>query len=905
VATPLNKSVKYTTRNTSQGVIYSFLEPEKVYRRRLNRLAPRRLLESLGEEALTDIQYLFQTNNNQSTVNTPTNNPNVVMSAFLRPLKFTAIQGAPHAIPDKAIEKLPCFQGNNAISAHSHVLNFDLCVLKYCRGHDEEDVKMTLFVYSLEGDAAEWFSEFDPNKFSTLDEIVSEFKERWGDQKENRFLLASLTSSHKKENETMEEFNKKFNDLVKSLPNTIMPSNAAILIYYMEAFEGEMRYALRDKDPQNLKQAQTLAVRIDKNMQDARKSNIPGFTRGSSSKSSEEKKKKVEGQESSSDGIKELTQLIKQMEINHANQINALQNRLITMERSQNNRPHHKPNDKWPKRTSPHDQRPPNPFESTNLVDHQAIPYCRPCDEFHEEITCPVFLEGCYDDDYGNQGNEQVNMCGRKYNVGMYNWMEFVEQGSSASYMNNVVDKAMEKFGPKPTPQQVSKMAEYRGITYQRNGNRNHDKSQANIPKVAPTPPKSSVHINSDLNIDLGGWLSNAKMSVPVSEIMKIPSQREKLLKAIEDPPWSIFYRQQAIAYQDAPVILQNWDRRNEKNQPFFLSLLVNNKVLYNCMLDSGASSNVMTKKVMEQLNLRISRPYHNICAMDSKMIKLHGLIKILQVHLTVFPDIMFEMDIVVIDVPDVWGMLLSRKAVANLGGNLQMDLTYAIIPTPDGNTFKLNRELERRYHVEDPKNPKNEFKYREDDLGSYAILSNSIVPFEEEIKDDRVDKAWYMNFDGAFSRSRKGVGIVIQAPNGQEFKFSYRLEFDATNNVAEYEALLLGLEVCKDMGVKCLNIKRDLDLVIQQLKNKFACKLEKLKKYRNAIWDSIGDLDALNLIAIPREQNYKDDELAVVASTLQLSNDLIKENIYVEVIFKPSVLDNMDHWKFFDDDNS
>jgi lantibiotic modifying enzyme len=119
-------------------------------------------------------------------------------------------------------------------------------------------------------------------------------------------------------------------------------------------------------------------VRIDKNMQDARKSNIPSFSRGSSSKSVEEKKKKVEGQESSSDGIKELTQLIKQMEINHANQINALQNRFITMERSQANRTHHKPNDKWPKRTPPHDQRPPNPFESTNLVYHQAIPYCRP-----------------------------------------------------------------------------------------------------------------------------------------------------------------------------------------------------------------------------------------------------------------------------------------------------------------------------------------------------------------------------------------------------------------------------------------------------------------------------------------------------------------------------------------------
>jgi hypothetical protein len=139
VVTPLEKSLKYTTRSTSQVVTYSFLEPEQVYRRRLNHLAPRRLLENLGEETLNDIQFLFQTNN-PPTVNTKTTNSNVTTSMFMRPLNFATIQGDPHTILDKAIEKLPCFQGNNVVSAHSHILNFDLCVLKYCHGHYEEDV---------------------------------------------------------------------------------------------------------------------------------------------------------------------------------------------------------------------------------------------------------------------------------------------------------------------------------------------------------------------------------------------------------------------------------------------------------------------------------------------------------------------------------------------------------------------------------------------------------------------------------------------------------------------------------------------------------------------------------------------------------------------------------------------
>jgi hypothetical protein len=183
-------------------------------------------------------------------------------------------------------------------------MSFECCVNKWCYRHDEEDVKMRLFVFSLEEDFTEWFSDQHPNKFSTLAEIVKDFKERWGDKKENRFLLIALISSHKKENETMDEFNKIFNDLVKILPTDIKPSDVATLIYYMEYFEGEMRYALRDKDLQTIENAQYMEVRIDKNMQDVRKSNIPSFYRGTSSQPYEEKKSKDENQGSSNDGIK-------------------------------------------------------------------------------------------------------------------------------------------------------------------------------------------------------------------------------------------------------------------------------------------------------------------------------------------------------------------------------------------------------------------------------------------------------------------------------------------------------------------------------------------------------------------------------------------------------------------------
>ena len=93
------------------------------------------------------------------------------------------------------------------------------------------------------------------------------------------------------------------------------------------------------------------------------------------------------------------------------------------------------------------------------------------------------------------------------------------------------------------------------------------------------------------------------------------------------------------------------------------------------------------------------------------------------------------------------------------------------------------------------------------------------------------------MYFDGAYSKTGKGAGIVIISPSNKVYNFAFRLEFEASNNVAEYEALLLGLETAKDMGIKMLNIKGDSYLVVLQIKNQYQCKNERLKKYRNSIW--------------------------------------------------------------------
>jgi len=78
-----------------------------------------------------------------------------------------------------------------------------------------------------------------------------------------------------------------------------------------------------------------------------------------------------------------------------------------------------------------------------------------------------------------------------------------------------------------------------------------------------------------------------------------------------------------------------------------------------------------MTKNFMEILGLKITRHYHNVCVMDSREIKTHRIIIDLQVKFAFHTDINLKMDVLVIDVPDAWGMLLSRKWAATMGGGI------------------------------------------------------------------------------------------------------------------------------------------------------------------------------------------------------------------------------------------
>ena len=71
------------------------------------------------------------------------------------------------------------------------------------------------------------------------------------------------------------------------------------------------------------------------------------------------------------------------------------------------------------------------------------------------------------------------------------------------------------------------------------------------------------------------------------------------------------------------------------------------------------------------------------------------------------------------------------------------------------------------------------------------------------------------MIFDGASTPALAGAGIVLIYPSKETIHLSNKLYFKTTNNIAEYEALLLGVKDSKEMGIMCIKIFGDADLII------------------------------------------------------------------------------------------
>jgi len=128
----------------------------------------------------------------------------------------------------------------------------------------------------------------------------------------------------------------------------------------------------------------------------------------------------------------------------------------------------------------------------------------------------------------------------------------------------------------------------------------------------------------------------------------------------------------------------------------------------------------------------------------------------------------------------------------------------------------------------------------------------------------------WTLFFDGSTCDRGAGIGIILISPQGKKYESYFLIVAMSTNNQAEYQALIKGLELLKEVHADAIEIFGDSMLVINQLSGIYECRSDVLITYYEKSKQLLGEFKDFRLVHVPRLHNEEDNRLAQHASGYQ-----------------------------------
>jgi ribonuclease HI len=172
------------------------------------------------------------------------------------------------------------------------------------------------------------------------------------------------------------------------------------------------------------------------------------------------------------------------------------------------------------------------------------------------------------------------------------------------------------------------------------------------------------------------------------------------------------------------------------------------------------------------------------------------------------------------------------------------------------------------------------------------AIKSQALADFLAEWTDTQLPTTpiqpehWTMYFDGSLIKTRAGAGLLFVSPLGKHLRYVIRLHFPASNNMAEYEALVNGLRIAVELGVRRLDARGDSQLVIDQVMKNSHCRDQRMEAYCDEVRRLEDKFYGLELNHIARRYNETTDELAKIAS----GRTMVPPDVFSRDLHQPSV---------------
>ncbi|KAK8957541.1 hypothetical protein KSP39_PZI001125 [Platanthera zijinensis] len=178
-------------------------------------------------------------------------------------------------------------------------------------------------------------------------------------------------------------------------------------------------------------------------------------------------------------------------------------------------------------------------------------------------------------------------------------------------------------------------------------------------------------------------------------------------------------------------------------------------------------------------------------------------------------------------------------------------------------------------------------------------VLADFMIDTTESSSDQaaRSPLSWAIYVDGASGRNSSGAGVVLINPNGVKLEQAIKFYFPVTNNQAEYEALLAGLRLARELGIDHVHIKTDSLVMASQVLGNFETREPVLKRYLMLVKVEVGRFKSFTIEHIPRTENEEADVLAKYGlssggTTSELFRPAVEEEGLMQIDQCPSWMD-------------
>ena len=148
-------------------------------------------------------------------------------------------------------------------------------------------------------------------------------------------------------------------------------------------------------------------------------------------------------------------------------------------------------------------------------------------------------------------------------------------------------------------------------------------------------------------------------------------------------------------------------------------------------------------------------------------------------------------------------------------------------------------------------------------------VLAYSRKPSQRQESSEK--EWWTLRVDGASRLSGSGVGLLLQFPTGEHLEQAIRLGFPASNNEAEYEAILSGLDLTLALSVSKLRVYSNSQLVVRHVQKEYEAKDARMTRYLTKVRDTLQRFTEWTIEKIRRTENGRAEVLAGIAASLPI----------------------------------